>query len=113
MNLCTYESVICSIQKQPGPFDFDEVLEELVQQFSGEKEDSLRSILSQVWMHKNKSWNNPEDNFVAKCWYLIENRVKRVTAGWQLFEIRLIENVLRQSNIQKFQLKLQTRWIST
>ena len=54
MNLCTYESVICSIQKQPGPFDFDEVLEELVQQFSGEKEDSLRSILSQVWMQKKQ-----------------------------------------------------------
>ena len=48
MNLCTYESVICAIQKQSGPFDFDVVLGELMQQFPGEREDSIRSILAQV-----------------------------------------------------------------
>ena len=49
MNLCTYDSVICAIQNQTGPFDFDVVLGELMQQFPGEREDSLRSILAQVW----------------------------------------------------------------
>ena len=39
--------------------------------------------------------------------------LKQLQASRQLFEIRLIENVLEQSNIQKFQLKLQTIWISS
>ena len=48
MNLSTYESVICAIQKQSGPFDFDVALGELMEQFPGEREDSLQSILAQV-----------------------------------------------------------------
>ena len=56
MNLCTYESVICAIEKQTGPFDFDVVLRELMQQFPGEREDSLRSILAQVWKRKSPNF---------------------------------------------------------
>ena len=48
MNLSTYESVICSIQKRPGLFDFDDILLDLTQEFPGEREDSLQSILAQV-----------------------------------------------------------------
>ena len=62
MNLCTYESVICAIRKQTGPFDFDVVLKELMQQFPGEREDSLRSILAQVW--KRKPWKKFFEGFV-------------------------------------------------
>ena len=48
MNLSTYESVICAIQKQSGPFEFDVVLGDLKGQFPGEREDSIQSILAQV-----------------------------------------------------------------
>jgi len=49
MNLSTYESVICSIQKRPGLFDFDDILLDLTQEFPGEREDSLQSILAQEY----------------------------------------------------------------
>ena len=52
MNLSTYESVICSIQKRPGLFDFDDILLDLTQEFPGEREDSLQSILAQVILLK-------------------------------------------------------------
>jgi len=54
MNLCTYESVICAIQKHNGPFDFDVVLGELMHQFPGEREDSIRSILAQEYQRQIK-----------------------------------------------------------
>ena len=52
MNLSTYESVICAIQKRPGLFDFDDILLDLTQEFPGEREDSLQSILAQVVLLK-------------------------------------------------------------
>ena len=54
MNLSTYESVICSIQKRPGLFDFDDILLDLTQEFPGEREDSLQSILAQVIVKRLK-----------------------------------------------------------
>ena len=54
MNLSTYESVICAIQKRPGLFDFDDILLDLTQEFPGEREDSLQSILAQVIVKRLK-----------------------------------------------------------
>ena len=45
MDIDTYESIICAISKKTC--DFDKALTELVEEFPGERKESVRSILSQ------------------------------------------------------------------
>lgn len=54
MNLATYESIICCLEKQERSGGFLSVLEKVLTQFPEEREDSVRSILAQEYQRQIK-----------------------------------------------------------